>query len=85
MVNGQPEVAARTARALAAHFERQLERFDAIIEYTDLAADVMNRPHVKFDGTTLGKIEDSWSHAQNDALGYFLWLYCKLAQTARGP
>lgn len=80
LVNGQPEVAARTLRALATHFERQREKFDTIIDSPEGASDVMNRPHVKFDGATFGELKSKWSHAQNDALGYFLWLYCKLAQ-----
>lgn len=85
LVNGQLEIAARTCCALAAHFERQRERFDVIIDHPDRAFDVMNRPHVKFDGATLGDLEDNWSHAQNDALGYFLWLYCKLARSGHVP
>ena len=38
----------------------------------------MNRPHIRFDGKTLEEIDEKWAHAQNDALGYFLWLYCIL-------
>ena len=38
------------------------------------------RPHVRFDGRTLSEIGDQrWAHAQNDALGYFLWLSSTLA------
>ena len=39
----------------------------------------MNRPHVRFNGLTLEENPERWSHAQNDALGYFLWLSCRLA------
>ncbi len=39
----------------------------------------MNRPHIRFNGNDLSEINQKWSHAQNDALGYFLWLFCKLA------
>ena len=39
-----------------------------------------NRPHVRFDGRTLSAIGDQrWADAQNDALGYFLWLSSTLA------
>ena len=38
----------------------------------------MERSHIRFDGQTLGELAQTWSHAQNDALGYFLWFYCKL-------
>ena len=30
------------------------------------------------DGKTLEELPQWWSHAQNDALGYFLWFYCRL-------
>ncbi len=39
----------------------------------------MNRPHIRFNGETLEENSEKWSHAQNDALGYFLWFYCRLA------
>ena len=46
----------------------------------DGSQDVANRPHVRFDGHTLSEIGDQrWAHAQNDALGYFLWLSSTLA------
>ncbi len=38
----------------------------------------MDRPHIRFDGPSLKRIKQEWNHAQNDALGYFLWLYSKL-------
>jgi phosphorylase kinase alpha/beta subunit len=39
----------------------------------------MQRPHIRFNGQTLQELDQQWSHAQNDALGYFLWFYCQLA------
>lgn len=69
--NGQAETATRSVRTLAEFFEN-------IIDGTLDAAAPMNRPHVRFDGNSLGEVEENWPHAQNDALGYFLWLYCKL-------
>src|SRR6185295_7662584 len=38
----------------------------------------MNRPHVRFDGHRLAEIDQRWAHAQNDALGYFLWMTARL-------
>jgi len=40
----------------------------------------MNRPHIRFDPTTLNELSEDWAHAQNDALGYFLWIYTKLVR-----
>ncbi|WP_373500081.1 glycoside hydrolase family 15 protein [Desulfococcus sp.] len=79
------QAAARTARALVAHFERQMARFDAVIADPASAADVMNRPHIRFDGAAECDLEETWPHAQNDALGYFLWLYSRLAQGGHVP
>jgi phosphorylase kinase alpha/beta subunit len=40
-----------------------------------------NRPHIRFDGQTLQELPDQqWPHAQNDALGYFVWLVSVLAR-----
>jgi GH15 family glucan-1,4-alpha-glucosidase len=76
---GDRETAVRTVLALTGHFERQAPRFDAIIADPSLAASPRNRPHVKFSGSPLGEIPD-WQHDQNDALGYFLWLFCRMAR-----
>ncbi len=38
----------------------------------------MNRPHIRFDGATLEEISQKWAHAQNDALGYYLWMLCRM-------
>jgi phosphorylase kinase alpha/beta subunit len=43
----------------------------------------MNRPRVRFDGLTLDELPARWAHAQNDALGYFLWAYCRMAGAGR--
>jgi phosphorylase kinase alpha/beta subunit len=34
---------------------------------------------VKFNGYPIGEI-DTWPHDQNDALGYFLWIFCRMAR-----
>ena len=78
-VHGQAAVAAGCVKTLARYFGKHAWRFQRIIDQPDLAADPMNRPHIRFNGETLEENSEKWSHAQNDALGYFLWLYCKLA------
>lgn len=81
-VAGQTPVAAGVARALITFFDRHRRRFEAIIAGAVDPQDVSKRPHVRFDGYTLEEIPNQpWSHAQNDALGYFLWLYARLAHS----
>ena len=77
-VVGKFEIAIKNLRALMHYFKRYRQKFERIIEHPSLTKDVMNRPHVRFDGESLSELGEKWSHAQNDALGYFLWLYCKL-------
>jgi GH15 family glucan-1,4-alpha-glucosidase len=77
MVCGEPARAARTVEALAEHFQRETGRMDAIIADPALAANPSNRPHVKFRGDPIGEIP-AWSHDQNDALGYFVWIFCRM-------
>jgi phosphorylase kinase alpha/beta subunit len=78
LVTGQVEPALRTAKALMRHFRTQVGKMDAIIANAKLARDPMRRPHVRFDGTGMREIETQWPHAQNDALGYFVWFYSRL-------
>jgi len=77
-LTGHTDVAVRTLRTLAAYFIRHRKRFLDIITGTADAAIPMNRPHIRFDGGSLDEVKEKWAHAQNDALGYFLWLFCKL-------
>jgi GH15 family glucan-1,4-alpha-glucosidase len=77
--NGRPEVAAHTAKALATFYQTQRPRIQAIIRDPSVKQTAMNRPHVRFDGDTCQDLPQDWSHAQNDALGYFVWLYVTLA------
>ncbi len=78
-VTGQAAVAVRNAQALCLYFRKHRHRFLAIVGGEADAGDPMNRPHVRFNGLTLEENPEKWSHAQNDALGYFLWLFCRLA------
>ncbi len=81
---GEKKEAARTLSTLLAYFDKHRRRFDDIIAGKADPCDPMNRPHVRFDGKALAEIDQKWPHAQNDALGYFLWCYSKLAQDDDG-
>ena len=76
---GRAATATKTVRALMKYFLKHRRRFTDIIEGRSDPAVPMNRPHIRFDGATLEELNEKWPHAQNDALGYFLWLYGKLA------
>ena len=82
-VTGRADVACRTLGALRRYFQKHRRRFLAVIRGEADPADPMNRPHVRFNGLTLEENPEKWSHAQNDALGYFLWLFCRLALSDR--
>lgn len=77
---GQTEIAVRNIESLIAYFQKFKWRFEGIIEGKVDPNNVMQRPHVRFNGHNLSEIDQPWEHAQNDALGYFLWFYCKLAR-----
>src|SRR5262245_16996917 len=69
---GQATAAAGVARALLTFYGRYRRRFEAIVSGTVDPRHVMRRPHVRFDGVRLREVSgEQWSHAQNDALGYF--------------
>lgn len=76
---GDLRTAARVAAGLAAFYRKHRRRFSDIIEGRADPAEAMNRPHVCFDGERLAELPEPWPHAQNDALGYFLWLTGRLA------
>lgn len=77
-VMGQPQVATRAIAALMSYFKKHRWRFENIIEQKADPNDVMQRPHVRFNGQRLSEIDQPWQQAQNDALGYFLWFYSRL-------
>ncbi len=77
---GKTEIAVKNAQTLMAYFTKHRSRFEDIIKTPSLAETVMNRPHIRFNGKTLAENPEDWPHAQNDALGYFLWFYCLLAR-----
>ena len=76
---GERSAAAKTMRAILDFYRRHQQRFVDIIEGRADAEDPMQRPHIRFNGTELSELPEKWSHAQNDALGYWLWLTSKLA------
>ena len=78
-VVGKTSIAVKTINALLAYMKTQTPRFENMIRGEADPNSVMSRPHVRFDGLKLSDIDQTWAHAQNDALGYFLWLYFKLA------
>lgn len=72
------KIARNCIRSLAAFFVKYRFRFSDVIDGKVDASDPMHRPHIRFDGTHLTENTEKWAHAQNDALGYFLWLSCRL-------
>lgn len=72
------DVAINIVNALMKYFEKYKYKFEDIIREPSRANNAMLRPHIRFDGETLTQVTEKWAHAQNDALGYFLWFYCKL-------
>ena len=81
-VVGKSAAAVRAITALLTYMRKQQSRFEKVIHTKEVPESVMHRPHVRFDGFTLSDIDQVWAHAQNDALGYLLWLYFKLALEA---
>ena len=77
---GDRSTAANTALSLMRFLQGQQYRMRQIIQLPFLAADPMKRPHVRFNAQKIEEISQKWPHAQNDALGYFLWFFCKMAK-----
>jgi len=73
---GQTRAPRRVALQMARYFRAHAGRFRGIITGKADCNDPMQRPHIRFNGKTLYELPVSWSHAQNDAMGYFLWFYC---------
>ena len=84
-VNGRPEVAVNTAKALANFYRTQHRRIEAIVRDPARKQHAMHRPHVHTNGDDGTELQQDWSHAQNNALGYFVWLYATLALKGQLP
>ncbi len=79
-LNNEIQAALRNIQSLASYFCKYSHRFSDVIANPTLANDAMLRPRVRFDGLELQELVETWPHAQNDALGYFLWLFCRFAK-----
>lgn len=75
---GETDRAVGVIQGLTAFFHTQRSKIDRIIDGSLDSSDPMNRPHIRFNGRTLSELDEKWSHAQNDALGYYLWLASRL-------
>lgn len=75
---GKETPACKAMSTLTDYFIKHRDRFDEMISGKYQATEVMKRPHIRFDGNTLAEIDEKWAHAQNDALGYYIWLYSLL-------
>jgi hypothetical protein len=76
---GRGDLADRVALALARFYTNHSAKFFDIIDGARSHRVVMDRPHIRFNGAELIEVPESWAHAQNDALGYFLWFYLQRA------
>lgn len=56
------------------HHHRYYTRFTDIIEAKAGAHDYSKRPHIRYNPINLQEVPDQWGHAQNDALGYLLFM-----------
>jgi hypothetical protein len=82
---GRTAWAVENLQTLARFFATQAPRFEAVIAGRADPAEVRNRPAIRFDGRRLRTLPERWPHAQNDALGYFLWMYCRLVHARAIP
>jgi hypothetical protein len=80
---GDPESAFKTLQGLTTFLKTQSHKMEAIIDHPELRHDVQRRPHVRFNAKTLKELDQSWAHAQNDALAYVVWLRLRLADHDR--
>jgi len=78
---GNISTAQKSVTALRDYFDKYRARFSDIIEGRADKNDPMQRPHIRFIGDTLAEVDQQWAHAENDALGYALWMAFSLANT----
>jgi phosphorylase kinase alpha/beta subunit len=86
-LRGNAQLAIDCVRGLTDYFRKHRKRFDDIIadKTGTLKEDVQKRPHIRFSANALEELPDKWPHAQNDALGYALWLRMILANSGEYP
>jgi phosphorylase kinase alpha/beta subunit len=80
---GETGKAIAATKSLMAFYQKHRHRFVDIIEERIDPSNPMHRPHIRFDGDRLVELNEKWSHAQNDALGAFLWLAARLKDDCR--
>lgn len=76
---GDSESAFKTLQGLTTFLKTQAHKMEAIIDHPELAENVQQRPHVRFNAKTLKELAQPWAHAQNDALSYVVWLRFRMA------
>ena len=80
LVSGELKVARATLASLFEFYDAQAERFDAVLAGTLDVRDHKSRPYVRVFVKDDGSFEfEAWTHGQNDAHGYFLWLASLMA------
>ncbi|MEM8808832.1 MAG: glycoside hydrolase family 15 protein [Cyanobacteria bacterium P01_G01_bin.38] len=77
-VVGKKAIAVNNIETLLQYFTQHRGRLETIIRAGHAPEAVMERPHIRFNGQTLQELDQTWAHAQNDALGYFVWFVCQL-------
>ena len=78
--NGYSDIAVKNVKTLANFYVKHIQKIRQIVNGELDYKNPMNRPHIRFNGETLEENPEKWPHAQNDAIGYFLWfisLLCK--------
>lgn len=79
-VLGQHDRAVPAVSAITRFFHTQRGKLRNIIVGKANPQNMMLRPHIRFDGEKLAEVSERWAHAQNDAIGYWLWLASQLAR-----
>ena len=74
-INGQIAPALKNLATFAEYFIVHKWRFQKILTGELDHNDPMNRPHIRFNGYDCTEVDQKWAHAENDALGYFLWFF----------
>ncbi|KAI9221942.1 Six-hairpin glycosidase-like protein [Blastocladiella britannica] len=81
LVQGQGASAAAAVLDVVRFWLQYRHRWTECIAGTvDWKHDPTKRPHIRFNGGELRENDETWAHAQNDAIGYTAWLLCLLAE-----
>lgn len=78
-LSGREGAADRVALGLAKFYADHNAKFFDIVDGGRSHHLPMHRPHIRFNGAELAESAEIWPHAQNDALGYFVWFYAQRA------